>query len=266
MRSLAFLCVSAALMASASLSQQPVVDVPSVSAEAFAGITVTGTGEVAMKPDTLIIRGEFSVNADQAGDALTKYRDGRRRALKMLESLGVQSLTIAGPGPTISVSPGFGDRAANMRQMMGMDGSIDAEPKVRIHETLTIRIGGISELDPAADVIAKVLDKAKEAGIKVGTNEDMREYMGWSFGNPLDTRMDQGVPIAYLVSDQAKVEEAAFAKAMEEARRRADMLARLAGRRIGRVLRISHDDFQPEKHAFDGLFRVRLRVSFALEG
>jgi hypothetical protein len=232
-----------------------------VPQDAPGGIEVTGTGEVVMKPDTVVIRGEFSASADAAGDALTKFRDGRRRAIKMLESLAIEGLGVTGPGPMMSVGPPV-DR--NMRQMW--DGSqTEIEPKVQIRETLTIKIGNLADPDASADLVAKVLDKAKEAGVKIGGSEMIPPYMRMAFGITAEDQKEQATSIAYLVSDRAKLEESACVKAMEDARKRAEILANAAGRKLGRVVRVTHDDLPAEKTAFDGVFRVKLHVVFDIE-
>jgi len=229
------------------------------------GIKVTGVGEVTAKPDTVVIRGEFSANADSAADALTKYRDGRRRALKMIESLGLETLSVTGNGATIVVAPMMNDRNAMRAAMMGFDnGQPEPEGKVQVREMLSLRVGKLPDGDAAADLVAKVLDKAKEAGIRVWSQDVVPQYyraaMGWGAEEPKESQ----VAVAYSVTDRAKLEEAAFVMAMDDARKRAELLARLAGRKAGRVTSIRHEGPAAEKNSFDGTFRVTLHVVFEI--
>jgi hypothetical protein len=237
---------------------------PAGPAPGPAGIEVTGAGEATLKPDTVVIRGDLTVSAESANDALTKYRDSRRRAVKMLEDLGIPGFSIAGPGPTISVGFAMNDRAA-FRNMF--DGSGETvEPKAIAHETLVARITGLTDLDSGANAVVKVLDKAKEAGVKIGSDSLNPYEVNWmGFAQAAQRKERPDVAVAYVVSDPAKAEEAACAKAMEDARRRAEMLARLAGRKLGPPTTISQEEIGSEKLSFDGTFRARLRITFGIE-
>jgi hypothetical protein len=221
---------------------------------------------VALKPDAVIIRGELSVTAESAGEALTKYRDSRRRAIKMLEDLAIPNFSVTGSGPTIGIGFG-GDERMAIRNMMFADGGENAEPKASATETLVVKITGITDLDAGANAVAKVIDKAKEAGIRITSPDLMSQYeMGWLGFAGLSQRKNRlEAAIAYVVGERAKMEEAACAKAMEDARRRAEMLARLAGRKLGAPTAISQEETPGEKTAFDGTFRARLRMTFAIE-
>jgi uncharacterized protein YggE len=255
----------AALVAAAGFSAPG--DAPQDVREAIHGIQVIGTGEVSAKPDTVLIRGEFSANADTAADALVKYRDGRRRALKMMEELGIEGLAVTGAGPTISISPVMNDRNAMRAAMMGMDSNQqEADGKVQVRETLTIRVGKLADPDASADVVAKVLDKAKEAGIRIVGADVIPPYSRAFFGMSGEDQKDAVAPVAYVVTDRAKLEEAACVQAMADARRRAEMLAKLAGRQVGKVIHIKDDGPAAEKTSFDGTYRVTLHVIFEIQG
>ena len=231
--------------------------------DAVRGIRVTGVGEVTAKPDTVVIRGEFSANADTAADALTKYRDGRRRALKMMESLGLETMTVTGNGPIITVAPVMNDRNAMRAAMMGFEnGQPEPDGKVQVREVLSIRVTNLSDTDAATDLVAKVLDKAKEAGIRVWSQDAVPQYYRAAFGWSAEEAKESSVAIAYSVTDRAKLEEAACAAAMEDARKRAEMLARLVGRKAGPAISIRHEGSATEKSAFDATFRVTLHVVF----
>jgi uncharacterized protein YggE len=259
MKPLTMLSIPVALLAAALAAPTG-----SHSPDPQSGIHVTGSGEANLKPDVVLIRGEFSSSADTSAEALTKFRDGRRRAVKMIESLGMEGLTITGSGPALAVAPALNSR--DMRMMMGIDASqTDVEGKFHARETLTIRLGNPTESDASSDAIAKVLDKAKEAGIKVSPALDaMPSYVRLALGMSSEEQKEAVPPIVYVVSDRAKLEEAACVKAMEDATRRATMLARLAGRKLGRVVSLSHSAPPAEKVSFDGAYRVTLQVVFEL--
>jgi uncharacterized protein YggE len=237
--------------------------VPAASRAGESGIEVTGVGEASAKPDAVVIRTYLLVSADAAGDALTKYRDSRRRAIKMIEDLGVEGLTVSGSGPVVSVNPGSGERAV---RVMIDGGNADPEPKAVVSETLVARISNVATLDAAANAVVKVLDKAKEAGLKTSILESMMNHDVFFFGyQPPATRRDAPDAVGYVVTDPARLEEAAWAKAMEDGRRRAEMLAKLAGRKLGPAKAIVQEEAPGEKSSFDGVVRARLRITFAME-
>src|SRR5262249_34959618 len=128
------------------------------------------------------------------------------------------------------------------------------------------RVGNLSATDASADLVAKVLDKAKEAGIRIGAPDVVPQYYRNVWGLGAEEQKEAVRPIAYAVTDRAKLEEAACVQAMEDARRRAEMLARLSGRKIGRVIHIRHDGPPTEKETFDATYRVTLHVVFELQG
>jgi uncharacterized protein YggE len=64
-------------------------------------IIVDASGTVPLKPDVAEIRASVSGNASVAADAVKKFRDNRRRALKALDDLKLKNLKVDLSGTTV---------------------------------------------------------------------------------------------------------------------------------------------------------------------
>ena len=60
---------------------------PSVFAQGKSGISVKATGLVKLRADVLEIDANVSGSSELAGDAITKYRNNRQRAVEAIEAL-----------------------------------------------------------------------------------------------------------------------------------------------------------------------------------
>ena len=80
--------------------------------------------------------------------------------------------------------------------MMGFDnGQPEPDGKVQVREMLSVRVAKLPDGEPATDLVAKVLDKAKEAGIRVWSQDAVPQYyraaFGWSAEEAKDPRGDR---------------------------------------------------------------------------
>ena len=202
------------------------------------GITVTVTGQAEVKPDVLVFEGTLMESAESAGDAVVAFRDTRRRALKAIEMLDIEGLSVT--ATRLRLSQG-GEAGGGMGGMMvvgpGMGGGeAEAAPgELAISQTVTIQVTGIDQLEQEEliDLIIEINDATNEAGISIGemTQEEM---MMMQFG--------QGAPSTDLalfrVSDPEQARADAAQEAMEKARTQAQRLATLAGVELGKVTAI----------------------------
>ena len=234
--------------------------------DAGTGVKVTGVGEVTVKPDTVVIRGEFSASADTAADALAKYRDGRRRALKMMESLGLESLTVTGNGPIITVAPVMNERNAMRAAMMGFDQG-QPEPDGGARCARCCRSASRSCPTRSRPLTSSRRSSTKRRRPASGSGARNRSRS--TTGRPSDgaRRKPRSPPWrSPMKSPTARSSRKPRAPRRWTMRASArEMLARLAGRKAGRVIAIRHEGPVAEKSAFDGTFRVTLHVVFELE-
>ncbi len=249
------------------------------------GISVHGVGESAAKPDLIELDLKVSATAELTADAITKYRDAKRRALKAFQDLKLEDLAIEEIGITV----GNETPNENVHQVI-INGNPAPAGKslVEITGPMRLSLSGIRSLSPeeALELVGKLLDTAKDAGVTVGpTAADIQHANMW--GRQLNSSA-----VRFVVRDLDKHREAAYQKAVADARSRAERLARLHGVELGGVLGVSEseqgdDDSnaamavgwtgypalsasrQPQLTSAtftDISFRVRLAVRFGIKG
>ena len=65
-----------------------------IFAQGKSGISVKATGVVKLRAGVLELEGQVSGNAELAGDAITKYRSSRQRAIEAIEALQIPDLKV----------------------------------------------------------------------------------------------------------------------------------------------------------------------------
>jgi uncharacterized protein YggE len=200
---------------------------PSGAPGADDGVTVSGTGEVPAKPSRAEIDLSAGASAELTADAIVKYQDSLRRTLGAFEKMDLKNLKIEQRSLSFESTGGASAAAYNQP-------GTAATSKLQIDITRSLRVV-LSEADQLSeaelmDSIGRLLDAAKDAGAKVGggtENALLMRMMG---------QAASATPVVtFVVEDAAPAREKAYQAAFDQAKARAARLAKLAGRRLGRV-------------------------------
>lgn len=194
-------------------------------------ITVTGAGDAKGRPTLVEMSAVVTGEAELAADAVVKFKDARRRAVKALEDLKVPSLTIESRGFTLSQG-----MDANQQQMM-MRGQMvtNTKQRVQVTEPMRLIIRGVDKMkdEELMNTVLKVIDAGRDAGLAVGPATPQNYYQMQMMMQRGDT--SAGGLASFKVENAAELREAAYAKAIENARGKAERLAALSGVKLGRV-------------------------------
>ena len=206
-----------------------------------ASITVTGSGDAKGRPDVVEMTAMVSGEAELAADAVVKYRDTKRRAVKAVEDLKIASLAIESRGFTLNqgIDP-------NQQQMMmrGM-APTSTKQRVQVSESMRIVLRGVDKMkdDELMGIVLKVIDAGKDAGLVIGASGPMNSYQ---YQMMMQRGGDAMGMATFKVTDPAKVREEAYAKAIQSARAKAERLAALSGVKLGRVLSVQDNVVQTQ--------------------
>ena len=204
-------------------------------AQTKTGISVKATGIVKLRADVLELEGSVSGNAELAGDAITKYRSNRQRAVEAIEALQIPGLVVKSGRIEIMA---MADAAAQQLMMQrGMAVQPSTSSPLNVSEPLSIRIDGIDKLsnDEIIETLVKILDAGKDAGIALGAKESQPTYNPYTGGYNTN-----GSALArFRLSDVEGARQKAFEDAMANASRQGERLARLAHLKLGKVRSIS---------------------------
>ena len=280
LRWVAFVAVASLVLLGTSSGSAQIVTDPSTSHTP--GISVYGSGETVAKPDVVEISLRATAAAELTGDAIIKYRDTKRRTLEAFEKLKLEKLEIEELGVSLADQASAEAMQAMWRGMP----ATTTKAKVEISSALQLRLAGIRELsaEQVMETVGKLLDTAKDSGATIGpTSAEMN--MAWRYGQQANSTL-----VRFIVRDLNKLREEAYENAVQDARTRAQRLAKLNGIKLGDVLgvqevQVSGDDQQvvttpwgqtmpsskkprePEissEQFADIPFRVKLLVRFAI--
>jgi uncharacterized protein YggE len=257
---------------------------PALAAGAEGGngraITVTGSGEAKARPTVVEMNAVVSGEAELAADAVVKYKDNRRRAVKAIDDLKIPSLAIESKGYTLSQGID-----ANQQQMM-MRGQMvtSAKQRVQVTEPLRIVIKDVDRMkdDEVMTAVLKVVDAGRDAGLTIGSAGPQNYYQMQMMMQRGDT--SGGGMASFKITDPAALREKAYEKAIASARDKAQRLAALAGVKLGPVTSVQDGPaaVQPGQVVYQGMpqapdaevtspvagditMSVRLTVQFAIE-
>jgi uncharacterized protein YggE len=192
------------------------------------GIAVAGKGQVSIKPDLVEIDVDISAASELTADAIVKYRDAKRRlrdafsALK-LTNVGVDERGLAVEQKGMNQSPYFFYDAPSPR----------AKTEVQLSRKLIVKATDVRKMDEEAvlQLVAKLIDVAQDAGAHVGPQQS-NNYYSYRFGN------NSSGLVRFVVNDIENVEEEAYEKAIADARKRAERLARLSKVELGPIVAV----------------------------
>jgi uncharacterized protein YggE len=192
-------------------------------------ITVTGAGDAKGRPTLVEMSAVVSGEAELAADAVVKFKDTRRRAVKAIEDLKIPSLAIESKGFTLNQG-----MDPNQQQMM-MRGQMPttAKQRVQVTEPLRLVIKGVDKMsdEELMNTVLKVIDAGRDAGLTVGGAMPQNYYQM----QMMMQRGDAQGMASFKIENAVDLREKAYAKAIDDARAKAERLARLAGVKLGKV-------------------------------
>jgi len=199
------------------------------------GIGVTGTGEVTAKPDTVELKLRVAGAAELTDDAIVKHRDARDRVMKSFETMKLDNLKVE--DTNLNVHSGTSREQAQIIIRGGIQQNNSTPPQVEVSSTVRVRLKEIDKI-PADDLmklIGKLLDTAKDSGAAVGpTDEEVS--MASRYGRTASNNF-----LHFIVTGADQLREAAYQKAADDARQRAERLAKLHGLKLGQVLSVQEN-------------------------
>ena len=245
------------------------------------GIVVEGFGETRSIPDVVEINMNLAAKAELTDDAVVKHRDSKKRALDTFNALKLENLELEEKNLALKA----GVNAQEMMQMRwgGMPPASNKRTQVEVGSTLRARLKGIDKLplEELMSNVGKLLDAAQDSGATLGMSESemmMRWNWGWQSNSSL---------VKFIVTNANDAREKAYELAVNDAKKRADRLARLSGVKLGVVVAIDeigndsgggpyyyyrpndqdetqHKDEVVAETMSGGKIKVKLRVRFAI--
>lgn len=194
-------------------------------------VSVVAVGEVKAKPDTVVFTGIITESSQKMKDAVTAFRDTRRRSLAAVEGLEIENLSVSTGALSMSV-------AGNMAQADPFGGEAKPMPEgtLTLTQSVSLTVTGLDKMEDQAviDLVVGIIEAAREAGIKQAqTDQEMMMMMRMGLGMP------ESSAAFFRISDPEAVRRKATKAAMDKARADAQFLAELAGGKLGRVVSIS---------------------------
>jgi uncharacterized protein len=182
------------------------------------GIVVLGNGQSMTAPDTLEIGLSIGAAAELTADATTKFTATSRRLTAAIEGLGIEHLEIRRGGLRLgSSNPSEGNKS-----LTSMSRSL---------RIIVRKIDALAE-EEVAVLATRLVDAAKDNGATLAPSGLPANVV-----NMIDD--GDGFPaVKYLIERPEAVRDKAYHLAFDDARRRAERLAALAGARVGRVRRV----------------------------
>lgn len=195
-------------------------------------ISVVAVGEAEVRPDTIVLNGSISESNEKMKDAVTAFRDTRRRAMASIDAMKIENMTVKASAMSIDLSGGpvaagpFGDVA-------------EAAPAgaLTLSQSVTLTVTGLDKMqeNDALELVIKIITGVKEAGIEMGgmSQQDMM-MMQMGMGG-----MGGASPLQFKISNPQAAQKQATRNAMQKARENAQFLAELSGGKLGPVVAIS---------------------------
>lgn len=231
-------------------------------------ISVDGKGTATLKPQSLVVRVIVEGEAEIASDALAQFNSARARAQEAFEKLGLEGLEVKGEGPKIDA--GISGQNNNVFVFGGGGGNENGPvTKVNVKETMRLKVPNIADMTPKArtETAARILDAAKDAGLKLVTSAESIAAMQMIY-TPGGQRAEKGEGlISFVPAEPEKAETQAFKGAIADARKKAQALAELSGRKLGNVtsIQVTSRKQTADQNAQALKIEVNLRVVFAMQ-
>jgi uncharacterized protein YggE len=195
------------------------------------GITVYGSGELRAKPNFVEISLKAAARAELTDDAIVKFKDSKQRTLDAFTALKMKNLTVHETGLTLA--PG------NIQQIMqqmwnGMPQQNAKKPEIEISSALHLQLSEVANVpsEELLKTIGKLLDTASDSGAEYGPSQAEMQ-MAYRYG-----RNVSGVIVKFILRDLEAIREKVYEKAVEDARTRAERLAKLHGLKLGPAIAV----------------------------
>jgi uncharacterized protein YggE len=208
------------------------------------GFTVAGKAQIASRPDLVEIDLEVSASSELTADAIVKYRDGKKRIRDAFAALKLDNVAVEERGLQVDrkgtqQSPYYFDYQPNTR----------TKTEVQLTRKLVVKASGVRKMDEEAvlQLVGRLLDVAQDAGAKVG--QENNSYYSWRWG------INQSGLARFVLEDFDKIQEEAYAQAVNDARARAERLARLSKVELGPIVAIREvvvPGDKPAANPYDG--------------
>jgi uncharacterized protein YggE len=193
------------------------------------GFTVAGKATVDAKPNAVEIDLEVSAASELTADAIVKYRDAKKRLHEAFNGLKLSNVTVEERGLAVD------QRNQQMPYYWGgFPQNQRAKTEVQLARKLVVKASDVRKLDEDAllQLVAKLLDVAQDAGARVGPGQpDFNPY--YYRYSPFQTGL-----VRFVVDDFDALQEDAYAKAVADARARAERLAKLSRVELGPVVAV----------------------------
>lgn len=188
-------------------------------------ISVSGEGSASAKPDLAILTMTVLRQAASARAALDENNAATASVINALKKAGVEDRDLQTSG--FSINPQYAPHRN------GGDGEPPKIVDYRVSNTLTVRVRDLEKL-------GTVLDQSVALGV------------------------NQGGAITFTMSDPSKLLAEARTKAVQDALAKAETLTRAAKVRLGRILEISEQSFQPRPIPFAGARAMTAQMAEAV--
>ncbi len=206
-----------------------------------AGITVAATGESTVKPNRLEIEIKSGASAELTGDAVVKYRDGLRRAKEAFDKLKIDNLQVEDRGMNVANTAAGGNNGVIN---LGGGAPPAAKPEVNISKSLRLVVTGVDKLseEQLINLVAKLLDTAKDAGVAAGGGDSNSSLVMRMNGMAGPTTM-----VKFIADDPAPARKKAAQEAFKQGREKAQQMAEMAGATLGPVVSLEETGGGGEK-------------------
>ena len=159
-----------------------------------------------------------------------KYRDARRRLQEAFTALKLADVTVEERGLLVD------QKGAMMNPYFfnGFPQNTRNKTEVQLTRKLVVKSSNIRQMDEEVllQLIAKLLDVAQDAGARIGGQPDFNPYMYNRF------QQNSTGLVRFVLDDFDKLQEEAYEKAIEDARTRAQRLARLSRVELGPIVAV----------------------------
>ena len=187
------------------------------------------SAEIKVKPNRFEIELRNHGAAELTSDAIVKFRDHAKRTVSAFEKQKFANVKLEPLGFGVQHEGTGADLTTAM--MFGRMPSAPTTPKTEVGRGLRVVATAIDKLpdDDVLILIGKLLDTAKDAGAKVVAAP------GASTGSPSIMRIMYGLPeptspgplVTFVVENSEPIRERAYQLAFEQARIRAERMAKL---------------------------------------
>jgi uncharacterized protein YggE len=192
------------------------------------GVTVSGTGQVAVRPNKLEIEISASASAEITADAVQKFRDSLKRSKQTFDKLKIDNLKVVDRGMSITAT-NFGGRQNGFAMPVPVpqnEGGSPLKQEVVISKSLELTISGIDKLseDELVAVVARLVDGVRDAGLSTANA---------NVNNPNQGDNQSPFMVMFVADNLAAAQKKATEAAFQNAKEKANHIAEMTGAKLG---------------------------------